>query len=61
MKKVVSLIVGGCLILMASSSFAWPGPGSTAPKFTLVDTAGVKHSLSDFKGKTVFINWWDSG
>lgn len=29
-----------------------------APDFTLVDQNGVEHKLSDYQGKTVFLNFW---
>lgn len=29
-----------------------------APDFTLTDQNGVEHTLSDYKGKTVFLNFW---
>lgn len=29
-----------------------------APDFTLVDQYGTTHTLSDYKGKTVFLNFW---
>lgn len=58
MKKIVALVLAGCLVL-ASQGFAI-NPGATAPNFTLPDTADVNHSLSDFAGKTVFANWWTS-
>lgn len=32
--------------------------GKMAPAFTLVDLNGKKVSLSDFKGKPVFVNFW---
>lgn len=31
---------------------------SVAPDFTLVDQNGETHTLSDYKGKTVFLNFW---
>lgn len=31
--------------------------GKAAPDFTLTDINGKKHSLSDFKGKTVVLEW----
>ena len=31
--------------------------GEPAPGFTLTDTAGVTHNLSDFAGKTVVLEW----
>lgn len=33
---------------------------SPAPDFTLTDQNGVEHTLSDYKGKTVFLNFWAS-
>ena len=32
--------------------------GDLAPDFTLADMAGNQLSLSDFRGKTVFVNFW---
>ena len=29
-----------------------------APDFTLIDQFGTEHTLSDYKGKTVFLNFW---
>lgn len=31
--------------------------GALAPEFTLSDSAGIEHSLSDFKGKYVVLEW----
>lgn len=31
-----------------------------APDFTLQDQYGITHTLSDYKGKTVFINFWST-
>lgn len=39
---------------------ATPGniqPGTLAPGFTLVDTNGAEHSLGDFRGQTVVLEW----
>lgn len=36
---------------------AAPVIGETAPDFTAVDTNGKEHTLSDFKGKTVILEW----
>lgn len=33
-------------------------PVVAAPDFTLVDQYGNEHTLSDYKGKTVFLNFW---
>lgn len=32
--------------------------GKAAPAFTLTDTGGTTHNLSDFKGKTVVLEWF---
>ena len=34
------------------------GPGMQAPDFTLLDRNGDEISLSDYKGKVVFLNFW---
>ncbi len=34
------------------------GSGRPAPDFTLIDLDGNQVSLSDFRGKTVFLNFW---
>ena len=34
-----------------------PTPGAPAPAFTLVDTDGTEHSLADFAGQTVVLEW----
>lgn len=36
-------------------------PGSTAPDFTLTSIEGEKVQLSDYKGKMVVLEWFDSG
>ncbi|MEG0013298.1 MAG: cytochrome c biogenesis protein/redoxin [Cellulosilyticaceae bacterium] len=33
-------------------------PEIVAPDFTLLDQYGKKHTLSDYKGKVVFLNFW---
>jgi hypothetical protein len=35
--------------------------GAAAPDFTLTDTSGTSHKLSDFKGKTVVLEWVNHG
>ncbi len=46
------------LILLSISMPVWANKaGVMAPDFTLVDTNGNSHSLSDFRGKTVVLEW----
>lgn len=35
-------------------------PGSVAPDFSLPDMDGIMHSLAEFKGKIVVLNFWAS-
>ena len=32
-------------------------PGQEAPEFTLTDSKGTSHKLSDFRGKFVVLGW----
>jgi hypothetical protein len=43
------------------AAFAAPAPGDPAPNFTLADIQGQKHSLSDYKGKYVVLEWNNPG
>ncbi|AVP96076.1 thioredoxin family protein [Ahniella affigens] len=43
--------------LGVSSAYAKPAIGQPAPDFTVVDANGQSHSLADFKGKTVVLEW----
>ena len=54
MKKISSLIVG---LLLSVGLHAGVKSGTSAPEFTLSDSAGVEHSLSDFKGSYVVLEW----
>lgn len=47
------------LIVIPSRSFSIAG-GEAAPQFELFDLQGRKHSLSDYRGKVVLINFWAS-
>ena len=52
------LFLSTAVILMASTSaFAAPVVGEMAPVWTGTDIKGVEHTLSDFKGKTVVLEW----
>ncbi len=46
------------LILIAASLTLAQNVGQPAPDFTLTDTNGNTHSLSDYRGKIVYIYWF---
>lgn len=48
-------------ILSGASLFGAAEVGKPAPDFTLTSTAGNSHSLSDFKGKYVLLEWTNYG
>ena len=56
------LILTALTCLAASVSFAQEAKvGGDAPAFTLKDTTGKAHSLADFKGKFVILEWFNEG
>ncbi len=55
MKKLFLALV--LLCVAGSNAMADIESGSPAPDFTLTDSAGQKHSLSDYKGKFVVLEW----
>ena len=55
------LLITAFTCIAASVSFAEVKVGSDAPAFTLKDTSGKAHSLSDFKGKFVVLEWFNEG
>ena len=52
---VIASLVG------AASVHAAPTLGQPAPDFTLTDTTGKSHKLSDFAGKIVVLEWVNDG
>lgn len=62
MKKLIGfLTITALCICVSVTSAAGPKPGSAAPDFKLTDTSGHEHSLSDFKGKFVVLEWTNFG
>ncbi len=63
--KLCSLLTGVASILIAgafaTTVSAAPQVGQPAPAFTATDTKGQRHSLSDFRGKTVVLEWTNHG
>jgi peroxiredoxin len=49
------------LAILASLTTAGSLFADEAPAFTLTDTNGTEHSLSDFAGKTVVLEWFNAG
>ncbi|MDZ4867842.1 MAG: thioredoxin family protein [Alphaproteobacteria bacterium] len=49
------------LALSATAAIAAPTIGEPAPAFSAIDTAGKTRSLSEFKGKTVVLEWTNDG
>lgn len=54
---VAALLVAACAAAGTANATAGPATGTPAPPFTAVDSNGKKHSLSDFKGKFVVLEW----
>jgi peroxiredoxin len=57
MKKTL-LIACGLLALTSGLSFAETEVGKAAPNFSLPDTNGKTHSLTELKGKYVVLEWY---
>jgi len=56
------LLITALTCLAATFSFAEElKVGSAAPAFSLPDTAGKTHSLADYKGKYVVLEWFNEG
>lgn len=59
MLKVVSLIILTCVLLVTGCSApSVARVGEPAPDFKLENLDGQSTSLSDFRGKTVLLNFW---
>jgi peroxiredoxin len=57
MIRIASLVAGALLAMCATAVQAKAMVGQPAPAFTLTDADGKTHSLADFKGKTVVLEW----
>jgi hypothetical protein len=56
----IRVLLFALLALAAAPALARLQVGQTAPNFTLPDTAGVNHQLSEFRGQVVLLNFWAS-
>ncbi len=66
MKKLHTLLSSACAaaLFLAATAVARaeaPAVGSAAPDFTLTDSAGQTHKLSEHKGKFVVLEWTNPG
>ncbi|MFN8767404.1 MAG: redoxin domain-containing protein [Lysobacteraceae bacterium] len=59
MKPLLTLALGAALTLGAGLVQAAATVGQAAPAFTLTDSNGTEHSLADFRGKTVVLEWFN--
>ena len=58
MKKILLTFLGIMTVTaFAPQAHAKLEVGQPAPDFTATDTNGVEHSLSDFKGKNIVLEW----
>jgi len=55
--KLAQFILLSLLTAFSLSAYAGVEVGKPAPDFTGVDSNGIKHSLSQYKGKTVVLEW----
>lgn len=51
------IVAAACLAAFPALMHAAAEVGRAAPDFTLTDITGQRHSLSEFKGKTVVLEW----
>jgi len=58
MKKLLTLALA---LAVSTAAYAQVEVGKPAPNFTLKDCSGKEHSLTDFKGKTVVLEWVNHG
>lgn len=57
LKKIISVLFAGLGLGAAVASAAQAELGAMAPDFTLTDIDGTTHKLSDYRGKTVVLEW----
>src|SRR5437016_3382288 len=59
MKRIMTIVLG-CLLLPLLA-LAEVKVGAEAPNFTGVDSKGVSHSISEYRGKYVVLEWHNNG
>jgi len=58
---LAATLLSGAALASAAGAQTGPQIGAPAPAFTSVDVDGRKVSLSDYKGKTVVLEWTNDG
>lgn len=61
MQFFAKFIMAAFLTVFSMPALAATVIGQAAPEFTAVDSNGTSHNLSDFKGKTVVLEWTNDG
>ncbi len=56
-RRFITATLGTTALLLAGGTSAAPTINAPAPEFTAVDSHGVSHSLSDFRGSAVVLEW----
>lgn len=59
MKKTLLTVLVSSLAVSSLLAAGAPAVGSAAPDFSLTDAKGKKHSLADYKGKYVVLEWFN--
>jgi len=54
-------VLAGLLALLPSAALGLLYVGDNAPNFTLPDTAFINHQLTEWSGRCVLLNFWQSG
>lgn len=57
MSIVKTFVAGAAFALIAAPVMAKTPTGAQAPDFNVIDSNGASHSLSDFRGKNVVLEW----
>jgi peroxiredoxin len=60
MNKFVATLLAVSMAVLASAAQAAVAPGQAAPEFSLVDINGKVQKLSDYRGKYVVLEWFNS-
>ncbi len=56
-KRLLNAGIGACAMVIAGVTAAAPSINAAAPEFTAVDSNGMTHSLADFRGSAVVLEW----